>query len=641
MRKNLIAATLRDGGRVLLAGAPGTGKSSTAAALAAELAEASVRVACLGCDPGSPAFGVPGAVCLGEWRAGGWALVDLEPVCSLDPARFRLPLIQAVSRVLERAPRAALLIDPPGAVRGVAGAELLTALAAASRADLVVLLERRGSTVELEQEIAALTVPVLRLPASAQAHCPSKRARALRRTELWDAYLTAGAIESPVDIERLAVVGTPPPADAPGGWPGRQIALIRGRDCVGFGEIAAAEGRRLVARVRGTPDGASTLLIRDARRARDGLLGTAKALPRGGPAVVATEPPSAGASDERGTEASADLRIGPFTATLVNGVFGDPLLRVRLPQGGRTLLFDLGETNRLGARVAHQVTDVFITHAHVDHIGGFMWLLRSRIGEFSACRLYGPPGLAANVSGLVNGVHWDRAGEGAPRFEVTELHEDGRALGFTVKAGEIGARATEERRARGGTLLDEPPLRVRAIMLDHRTPVLAFALESAGEANVLQDRLARFDVPAGPWLARLKHEVAAGRWNTAIELPDGSERSVTSLADALIVMRPSTKIVYATDLADTAENRRKLTEFARGADALFCESTFREAEAEKAERTGHLTTRACGEMAVAAGVERLVPFHFSRRYESDREAVYRELQAVCRRTLVPSPGTRR
>lgn len=56
-----------------------------------------------------------------------------------------------------------------------------------------------------------------------------------------------------------------------------------------------------------------------------------------------------------------------------------------------------------------------------------------------------------------------------------------------------------------------------------------------------------------------------------------------------------------------------------------------------AVRTGHLTARACGEIATAAGVERLIPFHFSRRYESDP---YREVRAVCSRAVVPGgrPG---
>jgi ribonuclease BN (tRNA processing enzyme) len=73
----------------------------------------------------------------------------------------------------------------------------------------------------------------------------------------------------------------------------------------------------------------------------------------------------------------------------------------------------------------------------------------------------------------------------------------------------------------------------------------------------------------------------------------------------------------------------------RGAHTLFCESTFLEADAAQAARTAHLTTRACAEIAEAAGVARLVPFHFSRRYEKDPAPVYAEIAAACHAVVIP------
>ena len=61
----------------------------------------------------------------------------------------------------------------------------------------------------------------------------------------------------------------------------------------------------------------------------------------------------------------------------------------------------------------------------------------------------------------------------------------------------------------------------------------------------------------------------------------------------------------------------------------FVEAPFCEADAEQAARTGHLTARACGEIAAAAGVERLAPFHFSHRYQNEADRVYAEVKAAC------------
>jgi ribonuclease BN (tRNA processing enzyme) len=328
-------------------------------------------------------------------------------------------------------------------------------------------------------------------------------------------------------------------------------------------------------------------------------------------------------------------RVGHFVATLVNGVGGDPLLHVRVQHAQRSLLFDLGEATRLPARIAHQVTDVFISHAHVDHIAGFLWFLRSRIGTFPRCRLFGPPGLARNVAGLVAGVHWDRAAERRPRFEIAELGADGRVQRFALDAGDRAARRLDVRAAARGTLLEEPSLRVRAVTLDHGTPVLAFALEPAAEIKVRKERLAALGVAPGPWLTELKRKVQGGVMKGTVLLPTGRRRGVHTLAADLLLVEPGRKLVYATDLADTADNRRRLTELAAGADTLFCEATFCAAHAAQAARTGHLTARACGEIATAAGVRRLVPFHFSRRYADDPARVYREVAAACARTVVP------
>jgi ribonuclease BN (tRNA processing enzyme) len=112
-----------------------------------------------------------------------------------------------------------------------------------------------------------------------------------------------------------------------------------------------------------------------------------------------------------------------------------------------------------------------------------------------------------------------------------------------------------------------------------------------------------------------------------IALPDGSSRTVAALAEALTLIRSGKKLVYAADMADTRPNREALTALARGAHTLFCETAFLAADREKADATQHLTTTAAMAIARDAAVERLVPFHFSRRYESDPGRLYRELRA--------------
>ncbi len=133
----------------------------------------------------------------------------------------------------------------------------------------------------------------------------------------------------------------------------------------------------------------------------------------------------------------------------------------------------------------------------------------------------------------------------------------------------------------------------------------------------------------------LKLHIAGNEREARIRLPDGSIETAGALADELVLITPGQKLVYATDLADTPRNRQRLTTLAKNAHTFFCEAAFIQADVEQAARTGHLTARACGEIASSANVEHLVPFHFSRRYENEPAQVYEEVRAVCSRVVVP------
>jgi ribonuclease BN (tRNA processing enzyme) len=263
-----------------------------------------------------------------------------------------------------------------------------------------------------------------------------------------------------------------------------------------------------------------------------------------------------------------------------------------------------------------------------------LWLLRSRIGQSEVCRLYGPPGLAANITGLIAGIHWDRIGERGPRFEVTELHND-RLRRYRLQVGRPEFAECEEAKVLDGVLLADLEFSVRAVTLDHGTPVLAYAYAPAKRYKVRKERLLEYKLEPGPWLNVLKQRLFAGQAEAAITLPDGRMETVKNLAEDLILESQAERLVYATDFADIPDNRTRLMALARNAHSLFCESTFLMRDREQAVRTGHLTTRGCGEIASQAGVRYLIPFHFSRRYEHDSWQVYQEIAEVCPQVVIP------
>lgn len=627
----IIEKVLPTSQRILLYGPPGSGKSTLATALAQCLTSRQQRCTCISADPGSPVFGVPGGISLAEWQTDGWQNLQLAALCTLDAGRFRLPLVSAVRKLAITQADGVLLIDGPGVVRGVAGRELLTGLVEAASIDTVLILTTAKNHIPLADELHSLGVELYMIPAAVEAIRPGKRVRARRRTQLWDNYLQNSKAHE-IPLTNLNLRGIPPPREEAVAWIGRQVALQRSQDTLAMGEIVNLFDDVLTIKIPVDRIDADSLLIRDAGRNEYGLLETAE--PFSATRLEFLPPSESFPSIAESGGPRIVGRVGVLDVTLVNGVFGDPLLHLRIRHKGRSLLFDLGEGSRLSARLAHQVSDVFISHAHMDHIAGFQWLMRSRLGEFPLCRLYGPPGLAKHINGFIQSILWDRIGDRGPRFEVNELH--GRVLRrFQLQAGHENTEQVEETTVSNGIVLKEPGFQIRAIQLDHHTPVLAYAFEPDMEIHIRKDRLAAHELEPGPWLTVLKQAIQSEKTNQLIDLPDGTQASTGALQQDLTLISPGKKLVYATDFADTPENRERLIGFAKNAHTFFCEAAFLKADADHAERNAHLTTRACGEIAADARVSRLVAFHFSRRYATRPDDIYEELKSACDRTVIP------
>jgi ribonuclease BN (tRNA processing enzyme) len=318
---------------------------------------------------------------------------------------------------------------------------------------------------------------------------------------------------------------------------------------------------------------------------------------------------------------------GPISARLVNGVFGDPLMEVKFKSRRERLLFDLGDAAMLSRRVLHTVTDVFLTHAHFDHICGFLHFLRARMtGEYPPCRIYGPPGTAYHIGNLIEGIAWDRIEDAGPEFHVADISEQHIEWSL-LKAGHPSKRLEPQTRS-DDVICRHPEYQVRCAELDHGIPVLAYALDYSAEIHIDRERLEALGLEPGDWITNLKRLLREGNARAAVTLPNGEAMSAEALRDALVTTLPGKRLVYATDFADTERNRERLQQLAAGADLFICESTFCSADYSQAEDTRHLTARACAEIGKAAQVERLVPFHFSKRYTDRVGEVYAELRAV-------------
>jgi len=323
-------------------------------------------------------------------------------------------------------------------------------------------------------------------------------------------------------------------------------------------------------------------------------------------------------------------------ASFVNGRYGDPVLYVETQFDKRALLFDLGDISALSPRKIQCIEHVFISHAHIDHFVGFDLLLRVLVGREKTVHIFGPEGFIDRVHHKLQAYQWNLVDRFLYDliFDVSEINAFGlaHAARFRLKNAFIEENLDCEVSPKGA-IYSEPAFLISAAVLEHGLPCLAFALQERIHVNIWKSRLSELNLPVGPWLRHLKRAVVEGLPEdhtievTPSELLPARAMPLGALRGVLTIT-PGQRIGYVTDAADTPANRQAIIDLVRGADLLFIEAAFAEADASLARERAHLTTRAAGEIARAAGVRRVEPFHFSPRYEGEEEQMMAEVMAA-------------
>ena len=261
---------------------------------------------------------------------------------------------------------------------------------------------------------------------------------------------------------------------------------------------------------------------------------------------------------------------------------------LRLPQRAEVWLFDCGEGTqhqilRSDIKIS-QISRIFITHMHGDHIFGLMGLLAScgLAGNPNSIDIYGPSKL-------------DEYLQACARYSYTHLS-------FPIKV----------RKHKAGIIYEDDEYIVKCDRLDHRIPAYGYRVEEKdrpGRFNV--EKAKQLGIPSGPLYGKLKR-------GETITLPDGREIAGTDLTGPMQVGR---KIAYCTDTVFCQGS----VELARDADLLIHESTFSHKDAQMAYDRKHSTSTMAAQVALAAEAKQLMLTHFSPRYAPGNDIVLDDL----------------
>ena len=266
---------------------------------------------------------------------------------------------------------------------------------------------------------------------------------------------------------------------------------------------------------------------------------------------------------------------------------------LRLPQRGELWLFDCGEGTqhqvmRSDLKIS-QLTRIFVTHLHGDHIFGLMGLLATcgLAGNTSRVDIYGPPNLNEYLTACrrYSGTHFS--------YPV-QVH--------TVQPGIV---------------YEDDEFTVICDLLTHRVTTFGYRVtekDRSGRFDI--DKAKALEIPPGRVYGQLKR-------GETVTLLDGRTITGKDLCGETEVGR---KIAYCTDTV-FCDNAVSL---AVDADLLIHEATFAHRDADLAFQRLHSTSTMAAQTALAAGVKQLIMTHFSPRYAPGNPIEFKDLLAEAR-----------
>jgi ribonuclease Z len=299
-----------------------------------------------------------------------------------------------------------------------------------------------------------------------------------------------------------------------------------------------------------------------------------------------------------------------FHHRLVNREFEDPSLYVRLIRERRAILFDAGNISSLSPGDVQKITDIFVTHLHIDHFIGFDFVLRSLLRREIPLRVYGPDGIIEAIEGKLKGYAWNLIKDYPSEIEVFSIDKT------MMRHGSFYARNSFERidrdaRPFDGTVLRESYFSVKAALLSHGIPCLGYSIEEDFHINIDKALLNDMGLPVGPWLSDLKRMVRDGVSGDIIVA--GRPLRLHDLMDIVRITKGQ-KVSYVVDVSPDEKNINSIIDLVKGSDAFYCEAYFLHEDIDRAIERRHLTARLAGEIARMAGVKELMPVHFSPKY---------------------------
>lgn len=326
-----------------------------------------------------------------------------------------------------------------------------------------------------------------------------------------------------------------------------------------------------------------------------------------------------------------------FDICVLNGLGGDPSVKITVTRSHLPMLFDLGDIKNLTHKDLVKIRHIFISHCHMDHFMDFDRIIRINVPLRRKLHLYGPKGLIDQISFRLRSYTWNLIDDDQLPIYATEIDTKKSSMRSAVisKKTEFVPENIREKDIIDWTILElDDGSKVKAVCLDHKgIDSIAYQIQSPVRYKIDMDRVKDLNLKAGPWLRQLQIHAQRREFDQIIDT-NKKPYQVADLIKQVATEIPSQGVAYLTDIGFSKNNLDKITTAFSPNGTVICESSFAVKDKDRATDKAHLTSYQAAMIARNLKASSFQVFHISNLYAGKEEEVAKEAYQALQ-TLMP------
>ena len=299
-----------------------------------------------------------------------------------------------------------------------------------------------------------------------------------------------------------------------------------------------------------------------------------------------------------------------FKPEIKSRIGEDISILVKLDNHPWNYLCECGDASDLSVKEVQNCNAIFISHTHIDHFVNFDTVIRHQIGIQRKVIICGPQGIAKQVQSRIKSYTWNLIQKGAILYEIREVISDNQIIVYEIEPPIWDLK--EIRTINGNAIFEEKSFVVTSILLDHKTPTLAYKFK---ENDTIKIDIQSSGFRGGKWVKELKEAFKNKATETIISI-EGKAFKAKDLFH-LLHLQEGDSLGIIMDHAANEENHEKIVAHFLNCNKVFIESFYKKEDKELAVLNYHSYSSMSGKVMLEAKVKEAIPVHFSRKYKAD------------------------